>query len=184
MTTISPVTLKIVAAIVVFGVLLTTVNKSINAQTPTETPQATSPASQIPSPSPSATNTPIPSQTPPSTVQITLPVVCPPNLPPEAPAQVVNLGSRQVSLPAGRFASFESPPGSGSFVVCLGTNVGVRISGSNCNELGRSSATAEETGILNQIVASCTVGSVPTTAIATPRPATLRPPDTGSAGLR
>lgn len=148
---------KAVMILVFFGLSFISITPS-NGQTPTGPDQS-------------------PSVTPTSSV----PIVCPPNLPPEMPGGRVAAGNLSITLPAGRFAVLESPPSSGNMVICNEAGAGVRLSGTDCRELGRIARSDEDNRRFDQIVASCSVGA----PISTPNTATsgIRPPATGTGGL-
>jgi hypothetical protein len=82
-------------------------------------------------------------------------VVCPPNRPGFSEAQTVSFRNARFDLPAGEYRWLESPPGSGSVVVCHGPGAGVRFSVLTCMEQGRRATTNDEQWIFDAIVASC-----------------------------
>jgi len=150
---------------------------SIQAQTPdagTSTPTATQTSAPV---APTATATVL--ATPTSIPQ----VVCPPNRPAESAARTVRFGELSVSLPSGRITVVESPTGSSNVTVCYDLAGGVRLSGQDCAVLGRTSSSDSASAILDQVVASCSIGSAPA-ATATPVTGSIRVPDTGDAGLK
>jgi hypothetical protein len=82
-------------------------------------------------------------------------VACPPGRPAFAEARTVTFRNARFDLPAGEYRWFESPQGSGSVVVCHGSNAGVRFSVLTCLEQGRRATTNDEQWIFDAIVASC-----------------------------
>ena len=125
------------------------------------------------------------------------PPVCPPNRPDPRPAGEVGAGLITVQMPDGRYYVLEAPPGSGLVNVCLEGAGGVRL-GSDCAEVSRY--VEGDADALDSITESCVpspsivpsatpTSSAASAPIATVTPTAMdaspiRPPDTGSAGLR
>ena len=126
------------------------------------------------------------------------PPVCPPNRPEPRAAASVSAGPITVQMPEGRYYVLELPGDPGFVNICLEGAGGVRLA-ADCTEVSRY--VEEDANALDGIVDSCEVSAsaaptatptLPPTEVAPTASATaaatdestIRPPDTGSAGLQ